>query len=251
MKSDKAFVLYAVFSQYVGIFVFFKVLAVSLQSHVFSEYMLFIAASNLVLGLPFTAIQQALLRYIPGTNDFNAYAVLASAIKISLYCIAFYFLLLVVFHQIVYTNGLIETYQLDFVFFFCVSELLKLYVLAFENSLQRRMSYFLLVVIEYFIKIIFVLLLIVSHHSSASNIFIALIVANLLVVGFWSAVSKFDWKLVYTTPLSDSKVASQIFLFSAPVATWSVFGWMRDMSGRYIIEALLTKENVSVHDGQR
>lgn len=245
MKSDKALVLYAVFSQYVGIFVLFKILAVSLESHEFSEYMLFTAASNLVLGLPFTAIQQALLRYIPGTNDFFASAVLASAIKLSLYCSAFYFLLLLVLYQIVYTNGLIKTYQLDFVLCFCVSELLKLYVLAFENSLQKRMSYFLFVVIEYFLKILLVSLLIVSHHSSASNIFVALIIANLLVVCFWSVVSKFDWKLVYMTPLSDSRVASQILLFSAPVAAWSIFGWMRDMSGRYIVEVLLTKENVS------
>lgn len=40
--------------------------------------------------------------------------------------------------------------------------------------------------------------------------------------------------------------AKMIYIFASPLAIWGIFGWMRDMSNRWIIEYYLTLEDVAL-----
>lgn len=244
-QSDKFLAVSAVLVQYFGLLVLFKLLASQLDPKLFAEYMLFIAATNLVLGLPFTAIQQAILRFVPGIEQRNSLIFIASAFQIS---VAFLLLLTLAQYLLRFIptlNILAETYHASLVMSFTLFEALKIYILAYENSRQKRKSYLLLNLLEYTSKILLIGFLILFKIPSLLLIVAALTISNSFIVIYWMLVGNLDFHQIFYDSLRGSQITKKIIIFALPVACWSIFGWLRDMSGRYIVESFLTREDVA------
>lgn len=245
VSTEKILSLISVLAQYVGLFALFKLLATYLDGVVFAEYLLFIAAVNFLLGLPFTGIQQAIIRFVPGMDAFQSRNVLRVAVVQSIIVAILIILLLSVISFIPFTDKFARKYHIGIAFIFCLTEAFKLYILAYENALLRRGAYLKIIISEHSLKIITASILLVFDMANFINLVFSLALSNIVVILISSYREKFRIKIRKFVPLVRSKISWQIFNFSLPVACWSIFGWMRDMSGRYIVDTLMAKEDVA------
>lgn len=245
IKKDKLLAILAVGVQYIGMLVLFKLLASKLDNTTFAEYMLFIAAANLLLGLPFTAVQQAIIRFAPGMGKEHSQQVMAIAVSQAIIAVLFIMLLITLLQFIPSLASFMHSYHAMAALAFTSSEAIKLYVLAYENALQNRKSYLCLTFFEYASKVSLTAILLMFNFADLLHLVFILITCNVLVVLYSVKIGGFEWSINGILSQLRTKLSLQILLFSLPVACWSIFGWLRDMSGRYIIEALLTKQDVA------
>jgi len=87
--------------------------------------------------------------------------------------------------------------------------------------------------------------LLAFNLASFFNLVFSLAVSNVIVFFIFTRGSKFNWDSLRLWSLLRSPLSLQILHFAVPVACWSIFGWLRDMSGRYVVDALLTKVDVA------
>jgi len=245
ISKEKFLAISSVGVQYVGLFALFKLLSTHLESMIFAKYLLFNAAVNLILGLPFTGVQQAITRFGSGGDAVRAHNVMTIAVVQSAIAASLIALILFSISIMPSAQELEVRYQSSFAFAFALTEALKLYVLAYENALMRRKAYLILTVSEYSAKFLLVSVLLAFNLASFFNLVFSLAVSNVIVFFIFTRGSKFNWDSLRLWSLLRSPLSLQILHFAVPVACWSIFGWLRDMSGRYVVDALLTKVDVA------
>lgn len=243
--SGKSVTLLAVVSQYLGILAVFKLLAAGLDAGTFAKYVLFIAGANLLLGLPFTAIQQAISKYVPAVGVLRSQHYVAAAIKQTVVILLVFAALLPLLRLHPGLDDAATRYHANLVIVYALSESLKLYVQAYENARQHRASYLALILVEYVLKVAISAALLGTQSATIFEVIEVLIFSNTVVVLVWAFHSRFRWRVAYGISLFKSRYSSRLMLFALPMACWSVFGWLRDMSGRYVVEAILVREDVA------
>lgn len=245
LSSAKALTLMAVMVQYLGILAVFKLLATGLDAETFAQYVLFIAGANLLLGLPFTALQQAIGKYAPVGEMLRSQNYVAAAIKHSVVILLMLAAMLPLLRLHPGLDDLASRYHANLIIAYVLFESVKLFVQSYENARQNRSSYLKLMVVEYLLKVAVSAALLGLKAATIFEVIEVLIFSNIVVVLVWALVSKFRWRVASRIKLFKSRYSTRLALFALPLACWSVFGWMRDMAGRYVVDSILVREDVA------
>lgn len=214
----------------------FKILTSKLNSSDFGIYALILSFSAIIFTFPFTAIQQALTKYSSVVSKEKAVNVYKT---IFLLDICFFIIYLLLSLMLFYFNLMnIDKVEYILITLYILTEVFKLNNYMFLNSLRNRKKYFFSVLFEFLIK----LFLLFIFTNSLKEVFAIFTLANIL-------------SIIYSKPnnlnLDISKIqfiywTKMIYIFAAPLAIWGIFGWMRDMSNRWIIEYYLTLDDVAL-----
>lgn len=213
----------------------FKLLTTFLPTEIFGLYTYLLSFSAIILSFPFTAIQQGVVRYVSVADEHK--------IRINIYQVVFLLNLLVIFVYF-FSYFIYDTiFGLDFGFYFLlfvVSEVFKGLHYTFNNSARCRSRFFFGVFSEFTIKVVLILL---YEPSNIIVVFYILVISN--VLGVVITVPKGIW--VYKLDkVQFSCTTKRIILFSYPLVIWAVFGWMRDMSNRLVINYYLELSDVAL-----
>ena len=123
------------------------------------------------------------------------------------------------------------------------TEIFKITYRAIENAIRNRVGYAYSIFAEFFVKIL-ILVVALNYLNVAIYLVIwAFILANLVSMAFLVRINYLkNWhfsKRFYSVFLK------RVLLFSAPLIIWAIFGWARDMSGRWILDVYTSKEEVA------
>ncbi|MGN5151059.1 lipopolysaccharide biosynthesis protein [Aeromonas enteropelogenes] len=225
--------------QMLGGLAIFKMLTVILDVDKFGIYALYMSFSAFVFSMPFTAIYQALIKYV--SISYNN----KRALQIYKSCIFVYFCFFIL-HVIVFSGLLFfSVIELSYISFVSISlyiftEIIKLHNNNFNNAMRLKKIYFLSVVIEFSVKC---LALFFMKPGDVIWVFFIFSIANLI-----SIFGSTPYKNIYLTKV-DRKLIKfwfyKIYIFSYPIAFWGFFGWMRDMSNRWVIGYFLSSDQVA------
>lgn len=215
----------------------FKILTTILNADIFGFYALILSFSAIIFTFPFTAMQQGLTKYISTSSKSRVLKIYKSIFIISIMLAIVYILLSI----ILIILGIID---IDILFYFIIlifiiSEIYKINNYTYQNALRKRKQYFIAVCIEFIIKIFLLIILLDDIHS----IFICFIIANVIAI-------------IYSNPKSFLKIPLKrvefyywikvFYIFASPLAIWGIFGWLRDMSNRWVIDYFLTLDEVAL-----
>lgn len=215
----------------------FKILTSKLSSSDFGIYALTLSFSAIIFTFPFTAIQHALTKYSSVISEKKAMNVYKTIFILDI-C---FFVIYLFFSFVLFSINLItiDTVSYVLIVMYIVTEVLKINNYIFLNSLRKRKKYFFSVFFEFSIK----LALLTIFTNSTNEVFTIFVVANILTIVF----SKPDnLNLGIPNRIQLLYWSKMIYIFALPLAIWGIFGWMRDMSNRWIIEYYLTLNDVAV-----
>jgi len=245
IKNERLLSILAVAVQYIGLFGQFKVLSSKLEVSIFSEYMLLIAASTLLLGLPFTAVHQTISRFVPGTEHQRARNVLTLSVGATLPFFLIILAITIIVGQFDAAAQLIDDYNFSLAFVLTFAEGIKLYAFAYINSTRRKRFFLALTIIEHIIKVSLIAIIVIYEYGTVGLIVSSIVVANVSVILFSGVLLQIDWKYLSVKSSFQSPLFIEIVALFAPLAAWSIFGWLRDMSGRYVIDVVLSRNEVA------
>ncbi|MCT7568957.1 MATE family efflux transporter [Aliarcobacter butzleri] len=215
----------------------FKILTSKLSSLDFGIYALILSFSAIIFTFPFTAIQQALIKYTSVLSQKRAIDIYKTIFILDIVFFAIYIFLTIILFSINLIN--INSVGYVVVMAYIFSEVLKINNYMFLNSLRNRKKYFYSIFIEFFLKI----LLLSALSNSTKEVFIIFVIVNTLAI-IYSKPNNLDLNL--PNKIQFFYWSKMIYVFATPLAIWGIFGWMRDMSNRWIIEYYLTLNDVAL-----
>ena len=214
----------------------FKILTSKLNSSDFGLYALILSFSAIIFAFPFTAIQQALTKYSSVTLKQKAINIYKTVFILDIFFIIIYLFLSFILVYFKVIN--IDSMEYILITLYISTEVLKINNYMFLNSLRNRKKYFFSVFLEFSIKLILLLI----FTNSINEVFAIFTVANILSI-IYSRPNNLNFNISKTQFVYWTKM---IYIFATPLAVWGVFGWMRDMSNRWIIEYYLTLNDVAL-----
>ena len=215
----------------------FKILTSKLSSLDFGIYALILSFSAIIFTFPFTAIQQALTKYTSVLSQKRAIDIYKTIFILDIVFFTIYIFLTIIlfFLNLININGVEYIVIMGYI----TSEVLKINNYMFLNSLRNRKKYFYAVFIEFFFK----LLLLAIFSNSIIEVFSIFIIANIVTISY-SIPENLNLNL--PNKIQFFYWSKMIYIFASPLAIWGIFGWMRDMSNRWIIEYYLTLNDVAL-----
>lgn len=215
----------------------FKILTLNLSSNDFGIYALILSFSGIVFAFPFTAIQQALIKYSSVLSYKKALDIYDTTVIVDFILFIIYFILagFCIFFNLISINKI----EYILISFYIFTEVLKINNYMFLNSLRNRKKYFISVLIEFSLKVIILSI----FTESVYDIFIIFILINVIGI-IYSKPLNINYKII-----NNKKFLywlKMIYIFAFPLAIWGIFGWMRDMSNRWIIEYYLSLSDVAL-----
>jgi len=224
--------------QLTGGLVVFKVLTSRLSSAEFGLYTLILAISALVLVFPFTPIQQALTKFTSTAYKKRTLEIYVTVLVMDTVFFTVYILLL-------FVSTVFDLFEMErittsaLIALYLATEILKVNNYTYQNALRNKKRYFYAILIEFIIKGS----LLTAFVVHVEFVLIVFIIANVcsIVVSLPRQLLAFSMhkvRLYYWSKL--------IISFSYPLVLWGVFGWLRDMSNRVIIEDILSLEHVAI-----
>lgn len=227
--------------QFVGGIVVFKLMTTLLTKNDYGTYSIFIAISAFVVAMPFSAIMQGVVKYIPEMVDLQE--------KNRLLRVFFTFFSIVLLIYVALGFLLIESYSSleDYSIYlvvFVIFDVLKTSIYTSYNGLRQRKTYATLISIEYLSRMILLILVYYFFGMKFQYSVCAFILPSIFVVVF----SMFkDFRITMSFNSDDFDIFKKIIVFSSPLIIWALFGWARDMGIRAYIEALLTREELAAY----
>lgn len=222
-----------------GGLVIFKMLAVILDVDKFGIYALYMSFSAFIFSMPFTAIYQALIKNV--STSYNG----KRAIQIYKSCVFIYFCFFV-FYAVLFSVLLffsvveLSCVSLTFISLYIFTEIIKLHNNNYNNAMRLKRIYLFSVMVEFMVKC---LTLSFVKPGDVIWVFFIFSIANLISI-FIST----PYKNIFLTKLDHKLIKFwfyKIYFFSYPIAFWGLFGWMRDMSNRWVIGYFLSSDQVA------
>lgn len=223
--------------QMAGGLLVFKILTSKLNSNDFGMYALILSFSAIIFTFPFTAIQQALTKYSSVVSERKAINIYKTIFLLDICFFVIYLLL----SLILFNLNLINIDKIGYILitFYILTEVFKLNNYMFLNSLRNRKKYFFSVFLEFSIKLV----LLFIFTNSINEVFAIFIIANILSI-LYSKPNNLSFNIL--NKIQFLYWSRMIYIFAAPLAIWGIFGWMRDMSNRWVIEHYLTLNDVAL-----
>lgn len=224
--------------------VLIKLLTSNLSLEGYGTFSLVMAASAFVLTLPFSAFQQGFYRYRSTYlkkgkgEDFYSSMIYGLVALIIIYILLAYGTTRSFFEKEVWHT------HFPIIALFISTEVIKIYVRAIVNADRNRKLYSFAIVAEFSTKLVFVWCYFILSIIDEFYIFLLYSISNMISIlicmrGYLINLKLINWVTFY-------EVWKKTLTFSTPLLIWAVFGWSRDSSLRWFIEAKLGTSDVAV-----
>lgn len=124
----------------------------------------------------------------------------------------------------------------DLTYLYVVSEVLKNYLRALQNSIRNRKGNAISSILEFTLKIFFLCLF---EHKVIEFLLIALIIGNLIGSILLIRAQRLSG---FKSQKFEGFFRRRLFLYSSPFVLWGLFGWLRDVVNRLYIDTFLDHE---------
>jgi O-antigen/teichoic acid export membrane protein len=224
-----------------GALLLIKLLAVSLTKEDFGYYSLIMSISAFILMLPFTALLQGVIRYIPIYRENNNF--LTSIFVLFLIIIIFYAAVSLTINSLYLFDHIWEDKYFS-ILALVISEIIKTILKTISNSKRERKNIAIATFIEFFIKLTIIYIGFTRNDIDLNHVIVALFISNIVSIVYMLKNHHID---IANIKIKYFKIYNKrIWLFSYPLVIWGIFGWFRDMSNRWYIDYFLDKEQVAL-----
>ena len=246
-KHSKEFIIVLVQTgiTMIGTLVLLKILSNTLSREEFGTYSLILSIMAFIMIFPYKGIDQSIARYVSiNRNDGTFSEFYSNYILLFLLTSLTYLLFFILLNVLNVSLGVFTEY-LWTVFAFLITEVGRLTLRIIVKADRKRVEILVSNIIEFGLKISLVVLL--SGHLTVNLVFVIFIVANLL-----SSINLFveNKKEVKVSTLNKENFLSYskiLLLFAYPFIIMAIFGWLRDISNRWVIDFYLDRESVAIY----
>lgn len=229
--------------QLIGGLVLIKLLSTELTKADYAVYALLISLVAFISTLPFTSLSQGYMRYVSIYSNKNQLQPFYVFTLITTLVILLFYLLIAFLMNAMFLEGTFWGEYFYLIAALVFTEIFKITYRSFENAARNRVGFANSIIAEYSLKIIILVIAFQYWIVGLEAIIAAFIFANLVSI---LLVTRFKFLTHWQTSRRFNKVVlKRILTFSAPLIVWGLFGWSRDMSGRWILDIYTTKEQVS------
>jgi len=228
--------------QMFGAIILMKLLAMYLTKGEYGKLALINSLLALFMILPFNSIIHGIYRYVAEHMNSKKFADFFS-INIFMLSMIFIGIYAVIWFVLLFFDFELKQY-FHLVSLLVLSEIYKTMLKSIENARRYRKKIAVSSLFEFVSKIIFVIIIHQLGVVSLQNILWILIFGNILsILGLMYK----NWKNI-TFPSFDKyhQVFIPIVVFGTPLIFSQLFGWVRDMSNRWFLEAYIDSESVAV-----
>ncbi len=228
--------------QMVGAIVIMKLLAIYLAKGEYGKFALINSLVALFMILPFNAIIHGIYRYVAEYMDTKRFSKFFS-INIFMVSIIFIGAYIAICFALQFFDFELKQYFL-LVSLLVLSEIYKTMLKYIENARRYRKKIAFSSLLEFASKIILIVSLAWLEVISVENILIVLIIGNTISI---LVLMYRNWIHLHI-PLFDNyyKIFIPIVVFGIPLIFSQLFGWARDMSGRWFLEIYVDSESVAI-----
>lgn len=224
-------------------FLLIKLLAVNFSQIEYAYYALILSITSFVLTVPFTAFQQGFVRYASIYKLKKNYKIFYNSMFIFITILSFLYILISwIFIKILN----LESFWINHYFYivlFIITEIYKIYTRSIQNANRERKEYSFSIFLEYGIKFFIILIAILSSFLNVKIVLLAFVIGNLASINI-STKNYFHY-FGFIKFKSFIVLVQRIWIFSAPLALWAIFGWLRDMSGIWYLNFFQGKEEIA------
>jgi O-antigen/teichoic acid export membrane protein len=224
-----------------------KILAIGLSIEEYGYYSLVTSICALVIMLPFGSLLQGVSRYVSiyKENPLKYNKFVKSTLELFFLISAFYILLAVIIR---YSSSLDSKWE-DIYYllvFFIFSEMLKSLYKTLNNANRRRLNLTVSSFLEFIVKVVFLYILWKANGIiDIESVLLILILSNMISILILFKGNKV-LNISRINARSSKNFILRMWIFSAPLVVWSIFGWLRDMSNRWYLDYFLDKESVAL-----
>lgn len=229
----------------VGALVIMKILVINLTKEHFGIYSLVLSIMAFVTIFPFKGLDQANARYVSINRNQGTFTEYYSNYFILFLLIIIVYPLIFIVIDILNIKLGIFTQYLWFIFYFLISEVIKITLRTIIGADRKRIQILISYSIEICIKI--VILFILATDITIQTIFLLFIFANILSSIKLFLENKDDIKIKAINFQNFTFHNKRLWFFSYPFIIMATFTWFRDMSNRWIIDMYLDKESVAIY----
>jgi O-antigen/teichoic acid export membrane protein len=227
-----------------GVFITTKILTNVLSKADYGYYALALSIVTLISMLPFSAFDQAVMRYISIYKDNNEYKERYSSI-IGIYLAIFLiytFIFTVSFRVIKIPHPWNDLFTI--LMFYLVFYTLSNTVKSIERANRNTLSILISNLFDLTAKIGVLIFLWKIDELTIRSTFTAFgIIFAIVVIYFGAVKNKFSLKLI------DLKIFRRTFIelyhFSYPLIVWASFGWLQNMINRWYLNYFIGSESVA------
>ena len=227
----------------VGMVIFFKLLAVTLDKSELGNYLLVTSILSLLLICPFSVLDQGLMRF---ASIYSKAGVLQHRYPALLFG---YGLIALVIATVLWISGTFILNSprwsifLPALAFWLAAEAFKNVTLAMSNALRMRIDYATGKIVEQLTKLSLVFVLATMITLDTLTIIHVLTVSGIVVM---CIMLFYQRKQLGTFSKNDLlAVFRDTGSFSWPLLVWGIFGWMQLMSNRWFLDWFLDEQAVA------
>lgn len=234
------------FTLLLGGILLIKLLALTLSKSEYGHYALITSIMAFVLMLPFTAIFQAISRYLSiyqKKRKFKKFLIYILILVSVLLCL--YTIVLINLNYFGLISKEWEEYLL-ILFLLIISETFKVLFKTINNAKRMRKNLATSTFIEIFIKIFLIYSFWHFNFVSLQYVLIILFISNIFSILLMSFNDIRSLEVTLINKKDFFILLKRIILFSSPLIIWSIFGWFRDMSNRWYLDHFLDMEQVAL-----
>lgn len=243
IKPEQWLVVFAQGIEMVGALIFFKMLTVYLLKSEMGNYLLATSVMALVMMASFSVMDQGLMRFVSiyerqgrlremYSACLFGYAMLAAVLAATFLCLS------VVLDGDSRWGGV-------FLGLTCwiLTEPIKNSALAMSNALRDRMVIAKAKALDQFVRVGLVLATAILFSVDSRSVLMLLALSGMIVVVFllWSQRDL----LGGVREQNIRQVFADVFRYSWPLFVWGVFGWLQQMSNRWLLDAYNSEEAVA------
>lgn len=244
-NSEFVYTLLSRVIQMLGSIVLLKVITAILPSIEYANYSLILSISSLIVALPFTAIDQGVLRYVADYRKNNFKLFFTTIILFILFFSFIYFVLIAATYFFIPLPDFWPS-SLSHIWLFVLGEALRIILFSFELAERKRKTYFYISLAEFVFKLGFIAFIsYLPIVRDSLNVFNCYILSNYLVVIYLivSRRKELGWK---KEDFAESKkIMSIIWQYSSPFMILSIFAWFQSLGMRWILNFLSNKVAVA------
>jgi len=228
--------------QMIGAIFIIKLLAMYLTKGEYGIYVLLNSILALFMILPFNAISHGITRHVAKYINTSNYKNFFSISFLS-QVIIFFLILVISIISVNFIDFELKPY-INLLFILALTEIIKTTLRSIENANRKRKKIAISSFFEFTAKIFVIYLCQNFQLISIENILIIIIVGNLLSIIILMTNNYSNIK--FNISSESITILVPIILFSTPLIFSQLFGWVRDMSSRWILQSSLDNESVAV-----
>lgn len=229
----------------VGSLIVMKLLSTYLTKENFGIYSLLMSIIAFISIFPFKGLDQATSRYVSINHHENTFKEFYSNYLLLFFVIIVLYSFVFFIISILNISFGIFTEYLWLIFWLLISEVIKITFRTIVGADRKRAELLISNNLEFGIKIL--VLLVLSDAITIKNLFLLFILANMISSVKLFLENKNELKLNVINKVNFLFHNKRLWLFAYPFIIMAIFGWLRDLSSRWIIDIYLDKESVAAY----